>query len=103
MEKTKISITLLPYLVMMTTLIGCGSTARKPDRVEVLHSQPVTEEYTVQAGDTINKIAKMHHMTPEDVVAMNNLIPPYAIYVGQKLKLQSADSDTIVVKQVFYS
>lgn len=91
------------YLAVLGTLVGCGSTTRKPDRVEVLHAQPVTEDYLVKKGDTLNKIARAHNMTPEDIVALNNLRPPYTIYIGQKLKLQSGSADTIVVKQVFYN
>lgn len=87
----------------MTFLVGCASAPRRPDRVEVLHAQSVTEEYTVKAGDTINKIANAHNIDPEDLVALNNLEPPYTISVGQKLKIDSPDSDMIVVKQIFYN
>lgn len=103
MEKMGKGITGLSCLAILGTLVGCGSTTRKPDRVEVLHAQPVTEDYIVKKGDTLNKIARAHSMTPEDIVALNNLKPPYTIYIGQKLKLQSGNSDTIVVKQVFYN
>lgn len=103
MKQTNTTMVGLGCLVILGTLVGCGSTTRKPDRVEVLHAQPVTEDYIVKRGDTINKIARAHNMTPEDVVALNNMRPPYTIYIGQKLKLQSGNADTIVVKQVFYN
>lgn len=84
-------------------LSGCASGPRQPDRVEVLHAQPVTDEYTVKAGDTINKIAQAHNLDPEDLVALNHLEPPYTITVGQKLKIDSENSDMIIVKQIFYN
>lgn len=90
-------------LLTAAVLAGCASGPRKPDCVEVLHAQPVTEEYTVKAGDTINKIAKEHNIDPEDLVALNNLEPPYTIAVGQKLKVDSENSDMIIVKQIFYN
>lgn len=92
------------YYIMIAALVsGCGSMTRKPDRIEVLHAQPVVEEYVVQSGDTINKIAAAYNMDPEELVALNRLEPPYTIIVGQKLKIDNEDSDMIVVKQIFYN
>jgi LysM repeat protein len=90
------------YLVTAVLVSGCN-TVRTPDRIEVLHAQPVTAEYEVQKGDTINKIAAANNMDPERLVALNNLAPPYTIAVGQKLKIDADDSDMIVVKQIFYN
>jgi LysM repeat protein len=81
---------------------GC-STVRSPDRIEVLHAQPVVSEYRVKKGDTINKIAAAYSMDPERLVALNGLTPPYTITVGQSLKVDGEDSDMIVVKQIFYN
>jgi lipoprotein YgeR len=81
---------------------GCSST-RTPDRIEVLHAQPLTTEYEVKKGDTINKIAIAHNMNPERLVSINRLNPPYTIAIGQKLKIDNEDTDMIVVKQIFYN
>lgn len=83
-------------------LAGCSKT-RVPDRIEVLHAQPVVEEYEVVSGDTINGIATRYQMDPAQLVAINKLEPPYTIKVGQKLKVDNPDSDMVVVKQVFYN
>jgi lipoprotein YgeR len=83
-------------------LTGC-SVVRSPDRIEVLHAQPITAEYEVKRGDTVNKISAAHNMDPEHLVALNGLEPPYTITVGQKLKVDGEDSDMIVVKQIFYN
>jgi LysM repeat protein len=92
----------LYYLVLATLVSGC-STVRSPDRIEVLHAQPIVSEYVVKKGDTINKIAAAYEMDPERLVALNGLAPPYTINVGQKLKVDGEDSDMIVVKQIFYN
>jgi LysM repeat protein len=68
-----------------------------------LHAQPLTTEYEVKKGDTINKIAIAHSMSPERLVAINRINPPYLITVGQKLKIDNEDTDMIVVKQIFYN
>lgn len=91
------------YCIGIAVLITGCSTVRTPDRIEVLHAQPITAEYTVQKGDTINKIAAEHNMDPEHLVALNGLEPPYTIKIGQKLKVDGEDSDMIVVKQIFYN
>jgi lipoprotein YgeR len=93
---------LLHYLVLAALVSGC-STVRSPDRIEVLHAQPIVSEYEVKKGDTINKIAAAYDMDPERLVTLNSLTPPYTINVGQKLKVDGEDSDMIVVKQIFYN
>jgi lipoprotein YgeR len=93
---------LLHYFAVAILAAGC-STIRSPDRIEVLHAQPIVSEYTVKKGDTINKIAAAYDMDPERLVALNGLTPPYTINVGQKLKVDGEDSDMIVVKQIFYN
>jgi lipoprotein NlpD len=92
----------LYYLATAALLSGC-STVRSPDRIEVLHTQPIVEDYEVKKGDTIYKIAAAHNMDPDRLVALNNIAQPYTIFEGQKLKIDSDDSDMIVVKQIFYN
>ena len=93
---------LLICLTAMAVVSGCTKT-RTPDRIEVLHAQPIFEDYEVVSGDTINSIAKKFNMDPERLVSINGLKPPYTIQIGQVLKIDNNDSDMIVVKQVFYN
>jgi lipoprotein NlpD len=88
--------------VAVLLLVGCETTVRKPDRIEVLYAQPVAGEHIVGPGETINKVAQLYNMDPARLVAINNLSQPYQIYVGQKLKVDNEDSDMIIVKQIFY-
>lgn len=76
---------------------------REPDVIEVLHSQPMTDEYVVSKGDTLNTIANRFNMDVERLIAVNNIQKPdFKISVGQVLKVDSKESDTIIVKQIFY-
>lgn len=43
--------------------------------------------YTVQAGDTLSKIAKMYNTTVGNLVAKNNISNPNLILIGQKIKV----------------
>lgn len=43
--------------------------------------------YTVQAGDTLSKIAKIYNTTVGDLVAKNNISNPNLIIVGQKIRI----------------
>lgn len=43
--------------------------------------------YTVQAGDTLSKIAKMYNTTVGDLVTKNNISNPNLILVGQVIKI----------------
>jgi 2',3'-cyclic-nucleotide 2'-phosphodiesterase (5'-nucleotidase family) len=47
--------------------------------------------YTVKAGDVLWKIAKQYEMNWEELSNYNALSNPHLIYVGQKIKVPSAD------------
>lgn len=44
--------------------------------------------YTVQPGDTLNKIARAFSMTWQQLAALNNIVNPNLIYVGQRIYIQ---------------
>lgn len=44
--------------------------------------------YTVQVGDTLNKIARAFSMTWQQLAALNNIVNPNLIYVGQRIYIQ---------------
>lgn len=43
--------------------------------------------YTVRPGDTLSRITRRWELPVESLVAANNLVPPYTIYVGQQLSV----------------
>jgi murein DD-endopeptidase MepM/ murein hydrolase activator NlpD len=46
--------------------------------------------YVVQAGDTLSSIARRYGLNVNDLAALNGLINPNLIYVGQSIKLSGA-------------
>ena len=46
------------------------------------------ELYTVKKGDTLYTIGLEHGYDYKEIAEANNILPPYTIYVGQKLKLK---------------
>jgi murein DD-endopeptidase MepM/ murein hydrolase activator NlpD len=48
--------------------------------------------YKVQSGDTLGKIAREHHTTPEVLAKLNNISAPNKIGVGQVLRLPGGES-----------
>ncbi|WP_232818227.1 peptidoglycan DD-metalloendopeptidase family protein [Zobellella maritima] len=50
-------------------------------------SRPV---YRVKSGDTLSRIAQQHSNSVADLATLNGLVPPYRIFVGQKLILNRA-------------
>jgi murein DD-endopeptidase MepM/ murein hydrolase activator NlpD len=48
---------------------------------------PPPREHVVQAGDTVYNISRRYGVDQSSLVAANGLMPPYTIFVGQRLKL----------------
>lgn len=44
--------------------------------------------YQVQAGDTLNVIARKFNVTPEQLMKWNNIQDPNLLLVGQQLKVK---------------
>jgi murein DD-endopeptidase MepM/ murein hydrolase activator NlpD len=53
--------------------------------------QAGVHEITVQAGQSVNSLAKTHHVTPDAIIAANHLQPPYTVKVGSRLAIPEAD------------
>ncbi len=49
--------------------------------------------YTVKRGDTLYSIAWRYEKDFRQVAKLNNIKSPYAIYPGQRLRMQAADKD----------
>ena len=43
--------------------------------------------YTVQAGDSLYRLAKTYHTTVSDLILGNSEVNPYNLQVGMKLKI----------------
>ncbi len=60
---------------------------------------PASGTYTVQRGDTVDRIARSNGISPNELLALNNLRNKNKIYPGQELILAKAEVDTYVVRR----
>jgi len=87
-------------LISLTVLAGCASNYPAPvvDRAGQQGAVPgatvpVSNTYTVKAGDTIYSIAREHGMDFRELIAMNRIENPNQLSVGRVLKVKPR-SDT---------
>lgn len=66
---------------------GAGAPRPEPSSQELAAPQL----YTVQAGDTLNRIAARLGLSWLDLAAWNAITYPYAVFPGQQLRLATAD------------
>ncbi len=50
--------------------------------------------HTVQSGDTINSISVAYNVSPDEIIALNELANPRLLSVGQQLIIREAGSDS---------
>lgn len=76
---------------MLIVLTGCAS---KPV-VNPVQSRLVVipQYYTVQAGDTLSKIAARYNLDYRDIARLNNIDSSYIIYRNQSIRLHSGGKD----------
>ena len=98
-------------LVSLTALVGCASKYPAPvvDRggqrgVASTATAPVSNTYTVKAGDTVYSIAREYGMDFRELIAINNIENPNQISVGRvlrvKTKSEAPSSDVAVTAPV---
>ncbi|MEM7304835.1 MAG: peptidoglycan DD-metalloendopeptidase family protein [Pseudomonadota bacterium] len=76
-------------LIVISIIILLGGCASKKEPRHYHHTY-----YTVVKGDTLHAIGWRHGVSVEELVRWNNLRPPYTIYPGQKLRLNSGGVTT---------
>ncbi len=64
-----------------------GPPQTQPEAEPPTSEQPSGESHTVQAGDTLNRIAGRLGFTWVDLAAWNNITYPYTLFPGQALAL----------------
>jgi len=73
--------------------------ARLPQQL-YRHNQKRSSIYTVRRGDTAGKIAKIHGVKLNDLIAVNNLDRRATIYVNQNIRIPLPEAKTIrIAKQ----
>ena len=67
------------------------------------HNQKRSQIYTVRRGDTAGKIAKMHGVNLNDLLAANNLDRKATIYVDQNIRIPLSQEKYVLVAQQTHS
>lgn len=83
-------------ILLVLTLVGCGSNGRAPveDRQG---GNSAVKLYQVQRGDTLYSIAFRYGLDYRKVAQVNSIPAPYIIYPGQHLYLWQGASSPLVV------
>lgn len=87
---------LLKTLVISTAIVttailsGCAS---KPQINNPTRYATAPDYYTVRSGDTLSGIAARYGLSYVSIADMNDVAPPYRIYVGQSLKLKGSGNN----------
>ncbi|WP_197054415.1 peptidoglycan DD-metalloendopeptidase family protein [Nitrosococcus oceani] len=92
----------LPALVMIAFLAACSSGGRVAPVHHlgaVPHVGPRPSHYTVRRGDTLYSIGWRYGVHYRTLAHWNAIRPPYTIYVGQKLRLNSPSKSAAKPKQ----
>jgi len=87
---------LLPVLVGFILLNGCSSTAVNNKKIiePPTNSDIEIENYhIVKRGESLYAIARMYGRDHKDLARWNNIPPPYALNIGQRLILDGSPAD----------
>ncbi|MBJ9984571.1 peptidoglycan DD-metalloendopeptidase family protein [Acinetobacter sp. S40] len=68
-------------------ITGCASKPQVSNSTRVLNSP---DYYTVRSGDTLSGIAARYGLNYINIAELNDIAPPYRIYVNQSLRLKGS-------------
>ena len=80
--------------VAVTTALAFTGCASKPQINNTVRYANAPDYYTVRSGDTLSGIAQRYGLSYISVAQMNDIAPPYTIYVNQSLRLKSSGKKT---------
>jgi len=81
---------MLPVMLLQALLQGCAEMPNQWD----------TQGYTVKRGDTLYSIAWRYEKDYRQIAQYNDIESPYAIYPGQRIRMQAADKDGTTTEDV---
>ena len=83
-------------LVSGVVLTGCAS---KPQINNSARYAVAPDFYTIRSGDTLSGIAARYGLSYESIADMNDIAPPYKIYVGQSIRLKNTGNKRTTTTQ----
>jgi lipoprotein NlpD len=81
----------LAVLLIAVTLAGCGAGGLAPVDSRDGYGPAPPGYYRIRRGDTLSEIAERRRVRMATLAGWNNLRPPYAIYVGDLLRVKPPD------------
>ena len=88
----------LALLAVALVAVSSCTRSNAPAPVSVYNEQPAPSApgmITVGRGDTVYELAQRYNVPMREVIELNRLSPPYALAVGQHLKLPTARFYTV--------
>ena len=102
-KTSKYSICLIALLSCLT-ISGCDRRDGPAPVAQLgLNTTSVADSVLIREDDTIWTIAKQFRLPLQDIVAHNNLTPPYALETGQRLYLPQPAQYTVKERDTLYS
>ncbi|MCU4603236.1 peptidoglycan DD-metalloendopeptidase family protein [Acinetobacter ursingii] len=83
LKKIMISVAVVSALA----ITGCASKPQISNSTRVMNSP---DYYTVRSGDTLSGIAARYGLNYINIAQLNDIAPPYRIYVNQSLRLKGS-------------
>lgn len=87
--------------VAVTSVLAFTGCASKPQINNPVRYANAPEYYTVRSGDTLSGIAARYGLNYISVAQMNDIAPPYRIYVNQSLRLKSSGAKRTTSTQAY--
>ncbi|WP_038342506.1 peptidoglycan DD-metalloendopeptidase family protein [Acinetobacter sp. A47] len=84
--------TIVLSMAVATVAVMTGCASKPQVNGGVRHTLPAPNYYTVRSGDTLSGISNRYGLNYLDVAALNDIAPPYRIYVNQSLRLKGSAS-----------
>ena len=90
LKLSKVSVNSVVFSVIATSVLVLSGCASKPQIQNSARYSVAPDFYTVRSGDTLSKIAARYGLSYISIAEMNDIAPPYRIYVNQSLRLKQS-------------
>jgi lipoprotein NlpD len=90
LKLSKVSVNSVVFSVIATSVLVLSGCASKPQIHNSARYSVAPDFYTVRSGDTLSKIAARYGLSYISIAEMNDIAPPYRIYVNQSLRLKQS-------------